>query len=164
MIARPAAAARPGLTLLEVLVALGIFVAAIAVLSRLLLIGQDAVEYAFRQAEGTTIVENRFAELDAGLLTPAATSGQTDPDFPGWQWSMETSAGSNYLVKVKVSAERTASGAGRGFTVAMSRMFFDAASAQTAADQRKQDAAAATSSTTSSTTSGTGAAAASGGS
>ncbi len=94
MTSRGAAAARPGLTLLEVLVALAIFLLSLAAITRLVTFaGQRALD-ARRTEEGARLARSKLAEVFAGAV-PLQGQGDTpfdeDPDFT---WSLTADSGS----------------------------------------------------------------------
>jgi prepilin-type N-terminal cleavage/methylation domain-containing protein len=118
--------ARSGFTLLEVLLALGIFVASAAILSRLVLLGLENAEYARWQTRAWTILESSFAQLEAGILTLDDTGTSTVPDMPGWEVSMTTaSSGIDYLVVVTFEARYAGAGPAQGLAVRGSKLVFD---------------------------------------
>jgi type II secretory pathway pseudopilin PulG len=85
----PHSRARPGLSLLEVLVALAVFLFAFIVLGRLIIRGGDLALDAQQQAQAAQLCQAKLAEVVAGAvpLTP-----QTDASFdeaPDWQWSLD---------------------------------------------------------------------------
>lgn len=97
---------RRGFTLLEMILALAIFVGSVAVLSKLVLIGIENAEYSRWQAQAALIAENRFQELEAGVLT-IDQSGDVvqDPDYPGWEWTLSAEPADLtglYLVTIEV--------------------------------------------------------------
>jgi type II secretion system protein I len=126
--AGPAAGAPGGFTLLEVLVALAIFVGSAAMLSRLLLLGIENAEYADWQAIAWSVAESHSAELDAGVLTIDDAGTYVDENFPDWQWTLEADATSiEGLYQVTIVVENISNGASRGFTLHMTRLYFDEA-------------------------------------
>ena len=126
---------RSGFTLLEILVALVIFVGSIAVISRLVTLGLDNADYARLQGEGVLLVENRFAEIDSGMdedsSSGQSSGGQSSDQFPGWTAEASTEPVGNFLYRITVSAKHTT-----GATVAMTRFFFDQEEAEEAAAQQ----------------------------
>jgi prepilin-type N-terminal cleavage/methylation domain-containing protein len=137
---------RSGFTLLEILVALVIFVGSIAVISRLVTLGLDNADYARLQGEGVLLVENRFAEIDAGMDEESG-GGQSSDMFPGWTAEASTESVGNFLYRITINAKHTT-----GATVAMTRFFFDQEEAEEAAAQ--QSSATSSSGSTSSSSSG----------
>ena len=141
---------RQGFSLLEVLVAVTIFVGAIAVLSRLVTLGLENAEYSKMQAEGISLIESRFHELDAGLIDNSSVSDQTDDSFPDWQWSLTSESTSTNLYLIRVTATHTGT-TQRSFT--MTRYWFDAVAAQQTASDAKSAAQSAESNSSSSSSS-----------
>src|SRR5262249_47727965 len=143
--------ARRGFTLLEILVALVIFVSSIAIISRLVLLGLDNVDYAKLQGEGMLMVENRFAEIEAGMEDADAPPSQMSDPFPGWTADMTQETVGNFLYRITVTAKHTS-----GANVAMSRYFFDQDEAEQAAANQQQQSTTSGSSSTGSTGSSSG--------
>ena len=115
-------AGRRGFTLLEVLIALSIFVASAAILSRLVLLGLENAEFAERQTRAWLIAESAFANLDAGLMTTADVGVFPDDFDPNWQWSFTADALSQvglYQVRVEVQHQ------GSGFSQVYEKLYFD---------------------------------------
>jgi type II secretion system protein I len=113
--------------LLEVLLALTIFVGAAAALSRLLLVGLENAEYAEWQTIGNLIAETRFAELDAGIITVDDEGPYDDELHDGWEWQLSTQETDvDGLYQVTVTVEKVSSGPGQGFSTELTRWFFDA--------------------------------------
>ena len=105
-----------GFTLLELTLALGIFVLAAGLLSRLLLIGRENVESAQWRSQAWLIAEARFAELEGGYLTlddQGTTAMSTE--FADWQWSFTAApAGPTALYRIEILISYTGTGpAGR---------------------------------------------------
>ena len=120
---------RHGFTLLEILVALVIFVGSVAVISRLVSLGLDNADYARLQGEGVLLVESKFAEIDAGMEEGEGSSGDS---FPGWTTEAGNESVGNFLYRITVTARHTT-----GANVAMTRFFFDEEEAEEAMAQRK---------------------------
>ena len=146
-----------GFTLLEILIALVIFVGSIAVISRLVSLGLDNADFSRLQSEGTLFIENRFAEIDADLLDSESSSGESDDMFPGWSCSLGTESTGDFLYRITATATHTT-----GVSVIMTRLFFDEGEAEEAAAAAAEAAAA--NSSSSSPTSGSSGASAAGGS
>ena len=117
---------RLGLSLLEVLVALGIFLAALVGLGRLIIQGGDLAVDGRLQSEAAQLCQTKLAEVYAGAepLTP-----QHDMPFeesPGWRWDLECEQDNNvanlWHVQVRVSRPP---GNGRPLEVTLSRWLLD---------------------------------------
>lgn len=101
-VARP----RRAFTLLEVIVALAIFVGAAAVLSRLVLLGQEAAEFADLHSRALIVAESRWAEVQAGARALTAIDGEPVDELPGWTWSLAVETASvTALSKVTLRVE-----------------------------------------------------------
>jgi prepilin-type N-terminal cleavage/methylation domain-containing protein len=142
------ASSRHGFTLLEILIALSIFVGAVAVLSRLVTLGLDSADFARLQAEGTLLIENRFAELDAAILEVSAASGSADEGFPGWTYDLEIENAGNFLYRVTGTAKHQS-----GIRVSLARLYFDEIEAEEKLSQNSSSGASSGSSSTSSSSS-----------
>jgi prepilin-type N-terminal cleavage/methylation domain-containing protein len=140
---------RSAFTLLEVLLALTIFVGSVAVLSQLVGLGVDQADLSRIEAEGLLLVENRFAELDAQLIEPELYSGESDEFFPGWTWGLTPEDLGNYLYQVTISATHQ-----NGHTVTLSRLYFDAEAAEEALAEQQSSSSSSTGSSTSSAAGG----------
>lgn len=112
-------------TLIEVVLALVIFVGSIAVISRLLILGGENAQTADWQARAWIVAESQWGEIESGarLMTdsgPFAVDG-----MPGWQWSFnaeEADLPGLYRVTLRVE-EATSSASPR--SIELTRLFFD---------------------------------------
>ena len=123
----PAASKSAGFSLLEVLLALGIFVASAALLSRLVILGIENAEYADLQAKALQLAESRFAELEAGIIY-VEDAGADNPieEDPDWVWTLfaeSTGAVGLYLVEIEVS--NISEGPRGGYSLSLTRYYFD---------------------------------------
>lgn len=143
--------ARRGFTLLEILVALVIFVGSVAVISKLVTLGLDNADYARLQGEGLLLVENKFAQIEANMEDADAPPSQSGDAFPGWSADTTSETVGNFLYRMTVTAKHTT-----GASVAMTRFFFDQEEAEEAAAQQQSNAASSSSTTGSSSTSSSG--------
>jgi len=84
---------RKGLTLLEVILALAIFVMSLAVISKLMELGVRASQYAQLQSRAVMLAESKMGELVAGILPLDGASGDTFTEDPAWQWQATVSDG-----------------------------------------------------------------------
>jgi general secretion pathway protein I len=125
---------RRGLTLLEVLIALSIFLIAMTAIAQLISLGTRAATEARLDAEATLRAETALNELLAGVQ-PLQTTGATPfIDDPDWQWTATVSEGPHVdLLLVDVTAYRQPSGEAPRGTVKLTRLvrnpqlFLDAA-------------------------------------
>ncbi len=84
---------RHGLTLLEVILALAIFVGSVAVVSKLVEIGVRASQYAQLNTRAVVLAESKMGEIVAGILSLDSATGDTFTEDPAWQWELATSDG-----------------------------------------------------------------------
>src|SRR5439155_26281298 len=80
---------RRGLTLLEVLVALGIFLMSFAVIGQLITVSADRALEVQQQGQATQLAQAKLAEVAAGVVP---LSGQNDVPFdedPNFLWSLD---------------------------------------------------------------------------
>ena len=86
---------RDGLTLLEVLLALAIFLLSLVALAGLVDAGASNGVRAAMQSTGTRLAQSKLAEAEAGAV--ALSGGGESGEFvgePGWNYSVETSPAS----------------------------------------------------------------------
>ncbi len=150
---------RRGLTLLEVIIALAIFVGSVAVVSKLVALGVRFAEHSQLQTRAVMLAESKMGEIVAGIVTLTGTSGDTFADDPAWQWQLATSDGPvDGLKWVSVSVFPSATGElatnREGVEFTLSRWLFDPAYAAEL-DAIAAEAAAAAAESTSDTSSGT---------
>ena len=87
-------AARRGLTLLEVVLAVGIFFASMAAFSQLIANGSRAAVTGQLESQAVLLCESRMAEVVAGAVPMQAVTGQPYVDGDGeWQWGLQVGAG-----------------------------------------------------------------------
>lgn len=129
---RTAEARRGAFTLLELIVALAIFVGAVAALSRLEILAMENAEYARWQAEGWSLVESKMAELEAGLLTRDDAGSYPSEEYPDWEWTLTFDATEvTTLYQLSLTARQVGNGPGAGITVELHRLWFEAATEET---------------------------------
>lgn len=103
--------ARRGLTLLEVILSIGIFLAASTVLTQLLGTGTRAAVEGRRQSQLALLAESKMAEVVSGILEPDAVDGQgfDDPNIDASiRWGMiveETGQGDLLQITIEVTHE-----------------------------------------------------------
>jgi prepilin-type N-terminal cleavage/methylation domain-containing protein len=104
---RRSAAVRRGLSLLEVLLALGIFLIALTGIGQLISSGSRAAVDARLEAEATLRAESILQELLAGVQPLQSTSATAFSDNADWLWSAEVLEGPHVdLVQVTVTVFR----------------------------------------------------------
>lgn len=84
---------RAGLTLLEVVLALAIFLAAVAALRQLTELGSRAAIQTDAQSTAVLRAETRLAELLAGVVPLSEASGGSFADDPRWRWQLQVQPG-----------------------------------------------------------------------
>lgn len=89
---RPASSARLGLSLLEVLISLAIFLAAVAALSQIGSQGMQVATEVQWESEAVLRAEGQMNAVLAGALPMQAASG-TFEDNARWQWNLTVTAG-----------------------------------------------------------------------
>ncbi len=123
MILRPHLGRREGITLLEVLVSMAIFLLSMAALTQLMSIGTDAALDATFQSDANRLAQSKLAEIEAGVIPPDLGSGGPFDAEPAWTWEMQSSPWSvPNLYTVTVTVSRTT---GRQVKVTHSQIVFD---------------------------------------
>jgi general secretion pathway protein I len=117
---------RRGLSLLEVLVALTIFLFAIVAIGRLIVIGTDQALEVQYQSEAMQIAQSRIVEVTIGAIALEPQSDVPVEDSP-WFWSLDCDANDNvanlWNVTVHVSRKRPDGSTGEYCT--LSQMILD---------------------------------------
>jgi Tfp pilus assembly protein PilV len=123
VIARRPLGRRDGITLLEVLLSMGIFLLAMTALTRLLDIGTDAALDATFQSDANRLAQSKLAEIEAGVLTPDANVSGTFDAEPAWSWQVVSTAMSvPNVYTVAVTVSRTT---GKPVTVTHTQIVYD---------------------------------------
>jgi prepilin-type N-terminal cleavage/methylation domain-containing protein len=114
---RGAARRRPGLTLLEVLLALAIFLMSLAAISQLVSsAGQRALD-ARRTEEAARLARSKFAEVSAGAVPLESSEDTPFDEDPDYSWSMTADEGTlENMWVVSVTVKRKGDD-GPGFTL-----------------------------------------------
>jgi len=100
---------RRGLTLFEVLIALVIFVGAMAAIGQLVANGVRAALQARFQTQAAMMCDAKLAEVVAGIV-PLTAGQAVYPDDPNWSWSLTLAAAPvPGLMRVEVTVQRQAS-------------------------------------------------------
>jgi general secretion pathway protein I len=124
---RPAAlAARRGLSLIEVLVALVIFLMSFAAIGALIDFGSKRARAATMTTLGTRLALSKLAEVEAGLTPVNSPDSGTCEGEPDWTYDIEPGgqlALNTYPVTVRVSSTVD----GRPFSVSLTQVIFDPA-------------------------------------
>ncbi len=154
-----------GFTLLEVVLALGLFFGALAVLAQVLWNASRASIQGRLRAEGLIRCESKLAEVVAGII-PAQSQGpvpfSSDPLDHNWTWQVitETSAKAPSLLHVQVIVAHSGQSSQSNASVSLQRWMRDpnelAAVAEEAALQAEENANGASASSSSSGSSSSG--------
>ncbi len=134
---------RAGLSLLEVLVALAIFLMSLAAIAGLVDFGAERAQAAAMTTLGTRLAQSKLAEVEAGLTPPNSSESGTFDDEPDWTYSLEAGAAlaaNTYPVTVTARREM----GGRKYEVALTQVVFDPAFQGNAAAVVKPTATTAT--------------------
>ena len=137
---------RSGLSLLEVLVALAIFLISLAAIAGLVDFGAERAQAAAMTTLGTRLAQGKLAEVEAGLTPPGSSESGTFDDEPDWTYTLESGAAlaaNTYPVTVTVRREL----GGRKYEVVLTQVVFDPAFMGNAAAVVKPAAATATTAT-----------------
>jgi prepilin-type N-terminal cleavage/methylation domain-containing protein len=99
---------RPGFSLLEVLIALAIFLVSLIALGQLLTISGERAYEVQQQSHAAQLCQSKLAEVVAGAVSLSSTSASFDED-PDWQWNLDAEQDSSitglWRVQVKVSRD-----------------------------------------------------------
>ena len=147
---------RSGITLLEVLLSMAIFLFSLAAIGQLVDYGADRGMDARMQTIGMRLAQSKMAEAEAGVVAVDTESTGTFDEEPEWNWTLvpgQPVAPNLYQVTITVWKEFS----GRKFEVKLTQMIFDPAQmgAATAAQPPATNSAG-TTTTTTATTGGTG--------
>jgi uncharacterized membrane protein YgcG len=138
-------AARNGLSLFEVIIALAIFMASIAAIGQLVSSGVRAAVQARLQSQAVLRAETKMAEVVAGITSLHGASG-TFSDDTNWSWAAASTQSQHeglYLVEVTVSHAGATTAAKQSFT--LRRLIRDPQIALDAYAKEQEEAANATS-------------------
>ena len=118
-------AARRGLSLIEVLLALTILVISLAAISQLVDIGTERGRDARAAARGTRLAQGKMAEVEAGVVgLTSSTDGEFDGDDAGWKFTVTPEpAGPPNLYTVTVTVTREVQG--KLYEFVLAQMIFD---------------------------------------
>lgn len=131
----PSPGRRSGMSLIEVLLAMAIFLMCLTGIGRLVDAGTDRALESKYQNIATRLAQSKLAEVEAGVI-PVSGGGAGDFAEDGddyWQWtveSTETTVPNAYDVVVTVSRPYR----GQTFSVKMAQIIFDPAATGTAAE------------------------------
>lgn len=106
--------ARPGLTLLEVVLALAILAGSAAAIGELVRQGVRHVQVARDATQAQLLCESKLAELNAGLIPPEPAASVPIDGAEGWLYSIEIQTLEiQGVIGVQLTVEQDASGASR---------------------------------------------------
>ncbi|QGQ24593.1 prepilin-type N-terminal cleavage/methylation domain-containing protein [Gimesia benthica] len=106
---------RAGLTLLEVLISLAIFLGALTALSQLIGIGSRAAVQAQLRTQAILKCQSKLAEALAGAQPLEAVSQAAFEDEENWKWSLDVQPGA-YENMLQLTVSVLYSGAGESVT------------------------------------------------
>jgi general secretion pathway protein I len=90
---------RCGMTLLEVVIALAMFFAAMSAIGQILRMGSDSAIRAQIRAEGTLLGESKLNEVIAGVVPLQAATAQPFENAPQWSWSLTVEDDTDVAIK-----------------------------------------------------------------
>ena len=117
---------RPGLSLLEVLVSLAIFLFSLVAIASLVDFGSERAKAAAMQTAGVRLAQSKLAEVEAGVISASTSDNGMFEDEPEWNYSVEPGAATVpnvYPVTVRVWREVS----GRRYEVVLTQMIYDPA-------------------------------------
>jgi general secretion pathway protein I len=115
---------RAGLTLLEVVVSLAIFLFSLAALAQLLSVSRDQVLQGYLRTQATLRCQSKMAEVLGGAQSLSSSGWTGFSDDANWEWQLNASQGEvTNLWNVQVSVQRKP-GTGSTVEVSMARMMF----------------------------------------
>jgi len=122
---RLASPARKGLSLIEVLVSLAIFLFAFIAIARLIDLSSDEALEIEWQTTGLRLAQSKLAEVSAGVIPLQSQSQVSFDEEPNYSWTLEIeNAEVTNLYNVSVVVSRTQQGV-VPFEVTLSQMVFD---------------------------------------
>ncbi len=119
---------RPGLSLLEVVIALAILLFSLVAISQLISLGSDRALDVQQYGQATLLCQRKLAEVAVGAVPMTPTGYSSFPDqenLTDWQWKLDTAQGATsglWNVQVSVKYER---GDGTSFEVQLAQMMLD---------------------------------------
>ncbi len=116
---------RHGLSLMEVVVALAIFLLSFVALGRLVTLGSDQALEAQHQVRAADLCQSKLAEVIAGAVSLESQSEVPFEEDPAWHWTLDCEKGSYPgLWNVTVRVNRQGSSRTPGFC-SLSEMILD---------------------------------------
>jgi len=132
---------RDGLTLLEVLISMAIFLSSLTAIMQLLNTGQQAEVSARLQSEAVLRCDSKMAEIVAGIEKAVSSADGTflDDEIGSWNWSVDVTNGTaTSLLKITVTVEHSPDGKNPNAAFTLTRymrdpqLFIDAALSEAA--------------------------------
>jgi type II secretory pathway pseudopilin PulG len=80
---------RGGITLLEVVISLAIFMVSLVAIGSLISTGSDRARDVQLQAQALFLCQGKLAELNAGIEPLSAQKDAAFPNLPDWHWSAD---------------------------------------------------------------------------
>jgi Tfp pilus assembly protein PilV len=117
---------RQGLSILEVLVSMAIFLLSLVAIASLVDFGAERATAAAMTNLGTRLAQAKLAELEAGVVPPSTSETGTFEDEPEWTYALEPGAplaANTIPVTIRVSREY----GGRTYEVVLTQVIFDPA-------------------------------------
>ncbi|SFI48215.1 type IV pilus modification PilV family protein [Planctomicrobium piriforme] len=100
-------ACRRGISLFEVVLALAIFIGALAAISQVLRVGSRASIRAQLNSQAAILGERRMSEILAGIVPLETVSRARFDDFPEWNWTLNVLDTETIgLLKLELTIER----------------------------------------------------------
>jgi general secretion pathway protein I len=117
---------RKGLSLLEVIVALSIFLFAIVAIARLVNLGSDLALDVEQRSRATQLCQSKLSEVISGAVTLTSQSDTPFDEDPSWTWSLDCEQASVAgLWNVTVKASHQGSDGNKVVMCALSQMVLD---------------------------------------
>ena len=117
---------RAGVSLLEVVLALGIFVAGLAALSQLHATGTDAAVQARLKTHAILRCESKLNEVSAGVEPLQAANALPFEDDSSWNWSLTSEPGPHAdLLQITVTVARNGQSSFDSASFSLSRLIRD---------------------------------------
>jgi Tfp pilus assembly protein PilV len=98
-----ASASRSGMSLLEVMAALTVFLMSLVAIGRLMTLATEQAMLVSWQSRATMLAESKMAEFSAGILTLTGTSSGTFDEDPTWNWEAEIAADATMTMLYRVT-------------------------------------------------------------
>ena len=117
---------RPAITLLEVVIALAIFLLAMTVFSQMLLRNGEITRNIQWQNMATRLCQSKLSEVVAGVVPLSSQSDALVDEEPDYTWSLQADNGSvTGLWNVTVTVTRQQTGGGNPVQVSLTEMVLD---------------------------------------